>query len=525
MILTDFSKIKFGSADITAVYAGEEKVWPAETGNTTINMDINSGYTIKVVGYTADGTKYEEKPVIGVATTGYTCERYYKKIAFTLWNNVTGKRIGNIVPAFTKLLEFKEDDSTGYGLLTHFDFSRADFSEYDPSQDYFDDGNTWTMVRFNTKKEPQQKIFDVKVKGARGVDNFVNILTGKKATTIRPMSNCYRSGSDYLYFCPKTPALSIFGDWIKAVSLNGTELSLGVFQNATGDAESNTKMGYFPYTGTVSEGMEVELAATMYSDDANKDNRHLNCIIFGADMNLGKLSLGDIEVLDYNGFTVRIGSLAIGKEKPAFSIINYKADDEKNILADVGAWGMKGIAVNGQINVTSKPPELHYVYTEGDEIYDTAIKTTVSTKFRVKGKLRGRMEGGFYVGHQGGNEDDDDGRDFRLFMPFDTLKWMFDCGESRFTDVFGATKDGDLFDITCGNNYIINNLTQERQDGYVQTNIADVYIKLMLSFAYTNSLQIWQGEELVFDASVSDDLKFMNNLTGTAIENSNFLFI
>lgn len=59
----------------------------------------------------------------------------------------------------------------------------------------------------------------------------------------------------------------------------------------------------------------------------------------------------------------------------------------------------------------------------------------------------------------------------------------------------------------------------------MQTNIADVAIKLMLSFAYTNSLQIWQGEELVFDASVSDDLKFINNLTGTAIEGSNFMFI
>ena len=428
MILTDFSKIKFGSADITAVYAGAVKIWPAASGDTGDRRTMR--FT------TTDGNTWNKDNI-----SAYTADN--------------------------RLIEPIEKTATGW--------TYAEDVEYLASSPHLDpQGNLLTFNGFDSKikissanslfsSEKYITEIDTKKLDVSEVNNLMLMFNGCNALTALDVSHFNTS-----------KVTDMQGMFISCSSLTSLDLS-------NWDTSKVTDMrDMFEYCSSLTS---LDLSNWGLTNVAKMGNMFNDCT-----------SLKTITMKNCSQDTI---------------------DKIKAALTDAG------ILDNVQIIVSEKPTELHYVYTEDDVIYDTAIKTTVSTKFRVKGKLRGRMEGGFYVGHQG----NDDADDFRLFMPFDTLKWMFDCGESRFTDVFGATKDGDLFDITCGNNYIINNLTQERQEGDVQTNIADVPIKLRLPFAYTNSLQIWQGEELVFDASVSDDLKFIDNLTGAEIVNSSFIFI
>lgn len=482
MIITDFSKIKFGSADITAVYAGEEKIWPNTGDRRTMRFVTTDGNTWNkdnISAYTADNRLIEP---IEKTATGWTYAEDVEYLA-SLGDDYTGQTFNLLTfNGFdTKIkirnanrLFYLEENITGIST-NHLDVSEtADFT-------YMFGGcnnlASLDVTNFDTSKAVgMQGMFGGCIKLAS-----LNLSKWNTSNVVR-MRDLFKN-------CNSLVSLGL-SNW----DTSKVQFMTSMFHGCS--LLTSLNLSHFN-TSNVTQigGMFAECSALASLDLSNWD---LTNVAEMGDMFFNCNALKTITMKNCSQDTI---------------------DKIKAALKDAG------IQANVQIIVSEKPTELHYVYTEGDVIYDTAIKTTVSTKFRAKGKLRGRMEGGFYVGHQGGDEGVDDGRDFRLFMPFDTLKWMFDCGESRFTDVFGATKDGDLFDITCGNNYIINNLTQERQEGDVQTNIADVSIKLRLPFAYTNSLQIWQGEELVFDASVSDDLKFIDNLTGTAIENSDFMFI
>lgn len=482
MILTDFSSIKFGNADITAVYAGEEKIWPNTGDRRTMRFTTTDGNTWNkdnISVYTADNRLIEP---IEKTATGWT---YAEDV----------KYLTSLPPLAT-------------------------------------DGNLLTFKGFDSK---------IKIRDAQGLFSYQ-----KNVTEIDTKHFDMSEAKDLFHmfnYCSSLTSLDLSNfNTSNVTSMRGTFAfcsSLTSLDLSNWDTSNVTNMGAMFSNCNVLASLEVSHFNTSKVEDMNRmfngcetltslDLSHFDTSNV-TKMNkmfsyCGKLTTLNLSNWDLTNVTDMGLLFAFCDALKTITMKNCSQDTIDKIKA---ALTEAGILDNVQIIVSEKPAELHYVYAEdGDRnAYNTGIRTTTSTKFRVKGKLRGNIEGGFYVGHEGGDEDVDDGRDFRLFMPFDTLKWMFDCGESRFADVFGATKDGDLFDITCGNNYIINNLTQERQEGDVQTNIADVAIKLMLSFAYTNSLQIWQGEELVFDASVSDDLKFINNLTGTAIEGSNFMFI
>lgn len=478
MILTDFSKIKFGSADITAVYAGEEKIWPNTGDRRTMRFATTDGNTWNkdnISAYTADNRLIEP---IEKTATGWT--------------------YGEDVKYLTSLLPLATDGN----LLT--------FKGFDSKIKIRDAQGLFSYQKNAT--EIDTKHFDMSE--AKDLDKMFNYCSSLTSLDLSNFNTSNVTSMRWTFaFCSSLTSLDL-SNWdtsnvtnMGAMFSNCNVLaSLEVSHFNTSKVEDMNIM--FSGCGTLTS---LDLSHFDTSNVTKMNKMFSNC---------PKLASLDLSNWDLTNVTDMSSLFAFCDALKTITMRNCSQDTIDKIKA---ALTEAGILDNVQIIVSEKP--LHYVYTEGDVIYDTAIKTTVSTKFRVKGKLRGRMEGGFYVGHQGSDEGVDDGRDFRLFMPFDTLKWMFDCGESRFADVFGATKDGDLFDITCGNNYIINNLTQERQDGDVQTNIADISIKLRLPFAYTNSLQIWQGEELVFDASVSDDLKFINNLTGAEIVNSDFIFI
>lgn len=76
MIITDFSKIKFGSSDIKAVYAGSVKIWPVTSGDTgdrrTMRFTTTDGNTWNkdnISAYTADNRLIEP---IEKTATGWT---------------------------------------------------------------------------------------------------------------------------------------------------------------------------------------------------------------------------------------------------------------------------------------------------------------------------------------------------------------------------------------------------------------------------------------------------------------------
>lgn len=505
MILTDCNKIKIGNSDILAVYAGDAKIWPAETGNRLImrftTTDGNTWNKDNISAYTADNRLIEP---IEKTATGWTYEEDVKYLA-SAEGSTMGKTFNLLTfNGFGGKIKINSGHNMFYGEanLTEIDTKYLDVSEAVDFSYMFGGCNNLTTLNvsnFDTSKAVGMwGMFD-------GCTKLLSLDLSKwKTSNVTQMRALFKQ-------CNSLTSLDL-SNWDTSKVRYMTEMFYGCSSLASLDLSS------FNTSNVTHIGSMFAECRALISLDLSNFN-----VYFAEDLRDFFFNCQSLETLDLSNWKIKkdIDVSNMFYRCNALKTITMKNCSQDTIDKIKAALTDAGILDNVQIIVSEKPTELHYVYTEDDVIYYTAINTTVSTKFRVKGKLRGRMEGGFYVGHQG----NDDADDFRLFMPFDTLKWMFDCGESRFTDVFGATKDGDLFDITCGNNYIINNLTQERQEGDVQTNIADVSIKLRLPFAYTNSLQIWQGEELVFDASVSDDLKFIDNLTGTAIENSEFIFI
>lgn len=87
---------------------------------------------------------------------------------------------------------------------------------------------------------------------------------------------------------------------------------------------------------------------------------------------------------------------------------------------------------------------------------------------------------------------------------------------------FRDAGDGSLLDFTCGNNYMIDNISGRKytNDSGEQTNFDDEEFEINLKTFYTNSLQIWKNDVLVFDAHVTDDNRFIDNITGTDVPNS-----
>lgn len=346
MLLTDFSNIKMGAEDISKVYQGDVQVWPKGTEptgetKTAINLNLNlDTYPIKVVGYTSDGKKYTEEKN-ETPKTGYTCQRQYDKLAFTLYNNLAGTSIGSITPTGTKLLDFREMDE-GMGsnrLINNFDFSGLDLSEYDPSANLLEYGTNWTMMNFSDNVPVQKQIFCVKISGATGTDNFVNVLTGRKTSSLTHHFNCIER-TYYLYFTSSSPALSIVGFCIKGVSLNGVELPRGDYPNGEMSGSFERKMSYFPYTGDTNN-KEIELTTEVYDEDTNRANRYISNIVFNKNTTISKLTLPSAQVLylDYNQKNVRISAFSIHHLNLYISISNIDKEHINDVIADINSWG------------------------------------------------------------------------------------------------------------------------------------------------------------------------------------------
>ena len=128
MILTDFSKIKFGSADITAVYAGAVKLWPNTGDRRTMRFSIVSGDTwgnTAISAYTADDRLIE--PVEKTAT-GWT---YGEDVEYLSGGDTRDGKNLETFEGFETKIKIKNANRLFYleENITEIDTKRLDVSE------------------------------------------------------------------------------------------------------------------------------------------------------------------------------------------------------------------------------------------------------------------------------------------------------------------------------------------------------------------------------------------------------------
>lgn len=161
---------------------------------------------------------------------------------------------------------------------------------------------------------------------------------------------------------------------------------------------------------------------------------------------------------------------------------------------------------------TTTPPHpifIDYVYTTTESFINTSIVPTTSTKFRVKFKPTG-LVGGVIIGY-GPNTPitAGDSQDYRLFNHRGINDFTFDFNQSRFYG-YGTTDENGMYDLTCGNNYIYDNVAGATAGtGTTQSSIAannvPIYVGLKNSHEQIHQVTIYgDNDTVVFDGHATE---------------------
>lgn len=150
---------------------------------------------------------------------------------------------------------------------------------------------------------------------------------------------------------------------------------------------------------------------------------------------------------------------------------------------------------------------------------DTGIFPTTATKMRFVYMGKGMIARGKFLGFSWGGEEDvykgaTDDSDYRYFGANSHIYW--DYNNSRLENGnFNNYSNGVLYDVEIGNNYVKNNLDGTMiVNGTAQTNppASNIPIMVNVSCIWLKSLQIWEGQTLVFDGQAAIDEG--NNIIG-----------
>lgn len=159
----------------------------------------------------------------------------------------------------------------------------------------------------------------------------------------------------------------------------------------------------------------------------------------------------------------------------------------------------------------STPTNVDYIHTSSttsrDNFISTGIYPTTDTYFRIVYKpnaIIGSTVVGFDDGTTPTNCASDD-TDYRYFYHRGMDDVTFDFNDSR--EYATITFDADGYaDITCGNNYINDNLTHTTTVGELQVTIAQgvpIYLNVSSDLDF-RSLEIWDGNTKVYDAHAAE---------------------
>jgi len=137
---------------------------------------------------------------------------------------------------------------------------------------------------------------------------------------------------------------------------------------------------------------------------------------------------------------------------------------------------------------------------------DTGIPMTSNTSFRIKGMYKGLGTGYYTVG-----TDTYEFNEMRLFMHIPSgcqgsCIIIYDLYSSRTTDNQPYYSDGDIFDLTCGNYYVYDNISQS----YIYNLTALSYnpigtIKINVGQIWVSSFEIVQNNATVFNGVAAHD--------------------
>ncbi len=137
-----------------------------------------------------------------------------------------------------------------------------------------------------------------------------------------------------------------------------------------------------------------------------------------------------------------------------------------------------------------------------DSYIDTLITPTTATTFRVVGMGKGYGQGNTIVGYQ-----DNDWADYRLFWHgWNGGTLCFDFNNDRIENGnWGGAMNGRFIDVTCTNYSVSSGGTMIAQ-GTTQSSIDDPHtIKVDVGTWWLKSLQIWEGQTLVFNGQAAID--------------------
>ena len=159
-----------------------------------------------------------------------------------------------------------------------------------------------------------------------------------------------------------------------------------------------------------------------------------------------------------------------------------------------------------------------------DDNIDTGIHMTVNTKFRVKAMAKGYFNGNILVGYYG-----NDSTDCRLIIHNQGGGTIaFDLNDGRIGNATGyAPTDGRLWDFEMGNYYITDHKAGQTWTGTTVSSISrpDDTIKIDMTTWWFQSLQIWEGNTLVFDGHAALDAQgnacIHDSVSGNFLTNNN----
>ena len=188
------------------------------------------------------------------------------------------------------------------------------------------------------------------------------------------------------------------------------------------------------------------------------------------------------------------------------------------------------------ISVTQKKvmawEALDYVYTNGPAYINTNIVPTTSTKFRTKFKVVS-TNGGLIVGYMHNScpiTCENDQTDYRFFNHRGLNDFSFDFNANR-TYGYGTTDENGMYDITCGNNYIYDNVAGATAGtGTTQSQIATqrnvpMFIYLDGSYGQVQQVTIYgDNDVVVFDgyaADVDGDYGIYDTVSETLLKPTN----
>lgn len=156
---------------------------------------------------------------------------------------------------------------------------------------------------------------------------------------------------------------------------------------------------------------------------------------------------------------------------------------------------------------TPTPTLVDYVHTSTPSLtanyIDTGVYPTVNTTLRIVYKPNAKIDStlvGFYAGSTP-TRCSSDSTDYRYFYHRGLDDVTFDFNSSRFYKTITFDADG-YADITVGNNYITDNITQSTATGGTQSSVETQNVPIYLNVSSDldfRSLEIWENNVKVYD--------------------------